>query len=193
MAFVAGKLRSAITIAALGALAAVAGCQAGGGLGIGGWGTPRAEPAAPPAGQITADELRAYCPRVTLRSGTAFYNSYDRGFEGDRTRIIYQASLNEVTRSCSYDGGTLTMTVAAAGRVVPGPVGRDGTISMPIRVAVVRGEEVLYSKLHTYQLPIIGSAPATQFVFSDPAAVFPAPTARNVEVFVGFDEGARSR
>ncbi len=193
MAFVAGKLRSAITIAALGAVTAVAGCQSGGGLGLGGWGAQKAEPAAPPAAQITADELRAYCPRVTLRSGTAFYNSYERGFDGDKDRIVYQASLSDVTRSCSYDGGTLTMTVAAAGRVVPGPVAKDGTITMPIRVAVVRGEEVLYSKLHSYQLPIVGNAPATQFVFKDPAASIPAPTARNIEVFVGFDEGDKQR
>lgn len=186
MAFVAGKMR----FVAIAALMALAGCQSGGALdlGLGGWGSQKAEPAAPPAGTITADELRAYCPRVTLRSGTAFYSTYERGGDGDKDRIVYQASITDVTRSCRYDGGMLNMEVAAAGRVVPGPVAKDGTITMPIRIAVVRGEEVLYSKLHQHQTSIAALSPATQFVFKDPAVSIPAPTARNIEIYVGFDE-----
>jgi len=186
MAFVAGKMR----FVAIAALMALAGCQSGGALdlGLGGWGSQKAEPAAPPAETITADELRAYCPRVTLRSGTAFYSTYERGGDGDKDRIVYQASITDVTRSCRYDGGMLNMEVAAAGRVVPGPVAKDGTITMPIRIAVVRGEEVLYSKLHQHQTAIAALSPATQFVFKDPAVSIPAPTARNIEIYVGFDE-----
>lgn len=186
MAFVAGKMR----FVAIAALMALAGCQSGGALdlGLGGWGSQKAEPAAPPAETITADELRAYCPRVTLRSGTAFYSTYERGGDGDKDRIVYQASITDVTRSCRYDGGMLNMEVAAAGRVVPGPVAKDGTITMPIRIAVVRGEEVLYSKLHQHQTSIAALSPATQFVFKDPAVSIPAPTARNIEIYVGFDE-----
>jgi hypothetical protein len=191
MAFVARKMRITASGAALGALLALAGCQSGGGLGslgLGGWGGQKAEPAAPPADKVTADELRAYCPRVTLRSGTAFYSTYERGGEGDKDRIVYQASVTDVTRSCEYTGGMLNMAVAAAGRVVPGPVAKDGTITMPIRVAVVRGEEVLYSKLHQYQTSIAALSPATQFVFKDASVSIPVPTARNIEVYVGFDE-----
>lgn len=190
MAFVAGKMRIAARAAALGAIVALAGCQPGGGLGLGlgGWGSGKTQPAAPPGDRITADELRAYCPRITLRAGTAFYSTYERGGDGDKSKIVYQASLTDVTRSCQYAGGMLNMEVAAAGRIVPGPVARDGTITMPIRIAVVRGEEVLYSKLHQYQTSIAALSPATQFVFKDPSVSIPVPTARNIEIYVGFDE-----
>lgn len=193
MAFVAGKMRIAAGAASIGALVALAGCQSGGALdlGLGGWGSQKAQPAAPPSDTITADELRAYCPRVTLRSGTAFYSTYERGGDGDKNKIVYQASLTDVTRSCEYSGGMLNMAVATAGRVVPGPVARDGTITMPIRIAVVRGEEVLYSRLHQYQTSIAALSPATQFVFKDPDVSIPVPTARNIEIFVGFDETQR--
>lgn len=193
MAFVAGKMRIAAGAASIGALVALVGCQSGGALdlGLGGWGSQKAQPAAPPSDTITADELRAYCPRVTLRSGTAFYSTYERGGDGDKNKIVYQASLTDVTRSCEYSGGMLNMAVATAGRVVPGPVARDGTITMPIRIAVVRGEEVLYSKLHQYQTSIAALSPATQFVFKDPDVSIPVPTARNIEIFVGFDETQR--
>jgi hypothetical protein len=56
---------------------------------------------------------------------------------------------------------------------------------------VVRGEEVLYSRLHQYQTSIAALSPATQFVFKDPDVSIPVPTARNIEIFVGFDETQR--
>ena len=64
---------------------------------------------------------------------------------------------------------------------------------MPIRVAVVRGDEVLYSQLHKFPLAITDTSAATQFVFNDPAVTIPTPTERNIQVFVGYDEGPPAR
>jgi hypothetical protein len=142
--------------------------------------------AATEPGSISDVELRV--PRVELREGTSFYRTYDKGAEEDPAAVIYQAALSETTRACSFGGGMMTINVAAAGRVAPGPKGRAGTITMPIRVAVSQGGEVLYSKLHQQQVQI-GETGATQFVFNDPAVTIPQPTARNLTVFVGYDEG----
>jgi hypothetical protein len=141
-------------------------------------------------GRITDVELRAYCPKVDLREGTAFYRTYEKGGKEteDETKVIYQAALSETSRDCKFANGVLTMTVAAAGRVVPGPKGKGGTITMPIRVAVTRGDEVLYSKLSQQQVQIAETG-ATQFVFSDTEVSFPQPTARNITIYVGYDEG----
>ncbi len=141
-------------------------------------------------GRITDVELRAYCPKVDLREGTAFYRTYQKGGKEteDPSKVIYQAALSETSRDCKYANGILTMTVAAAGRVVPGPVGTAGTITMPIRVAVLRGDEVLYSKLSTQDVSIAESG-ATQFVFTDNQVSIPQPTTRNIQVFIGYDEG----
>ena len=136
---------------------------------------------------ITTDELRAYCPQVTLRSGTAYFNTYERGGDDDRQRIIYQASITDVTRSCTYAPGTLTMNVAVAGRVVPGPKGSAGEIAMPIRIVVVQGSDVLYSQLHKHTVNV--GAAGTQFVFTDPAVTIPLPQERNIIVYAGYDEG----
>lgn len=171
------------------ALVALAGCQSGergGFLGIGG---AKDAPAEPKVEQV---DLSAYCPRITLREGTAYYNNYAKAPPGepqqDRSLIIYQASIGDATRSCRYDGGQLYLNVALAGRVVPGPKGEPGTVTLPIRVAVLRGDEVLYSELHKYPVNI-ATLGATQFVFSDPDVVIPAPTARNIQILAGFDEG----
>lgn len=184
-------LRRSLTGAMLGvAGVAMVACQSSGPLSALGVGTDGQ------AGQgnvredaITQEELRAYCPSVELRQGTAYYNTYQRGGDGDRSRLVYQASISDVTRKCEYGPGTINLNVAVAGRVVPGPVANSGTISMPIRVAVVRGDEVLYSKLHKYEVRVSDTAGATQFIFNDPAIVIPTPQSSNIRVFAGYDEG----
>jgi hypothetical protein len=156
----------------------------------------------------TADELAAYCPSVNLRSGTAFYDVYARGAKKkkpagddsdatDRTSdtgdnsdsVVYQASISQVTRNCKTAGGTMTMTVAAAGKVVTGPQGKTGPVSLPIRVAVLRGDQVLYSNLAHHPVDIKNTAGATQFIYTNQSVSFPAPKSHDTLVFVGFDAG----
>ena len=83
----------------------------------------------------------------------------------------------------------MTIKVGVAGKVVVGPAGSAGTVNMPIRVAVVRGDEVLYSQLHKNVVQVTDPSTATQFVFTDPNVVIPIPSARDVQIFAGFDEG----
>ena len=139
--------------------------------------------------KVTEAELRGYCPKVTLRDGTAFFNTYQKGAQDDATKIIYQASITDVTRTCSSADGSMTMNVAVAGKIVPGPAFAAGSINMPIRIVVTRGDEVLYSQLHRHQVAISDGSAATQFVFNDPGVSFVMPPERVVSVFAGFDEG----
>lgn len=171
----------------LGGLLALAGCNTGDGasaLNIGGGTQQKAEKE-----RVLASELTGFCPQVQLREGTAYFTTYTKGGEGDPANAIYQASITEVTRSCKRVNGMLTMTVAAAGRVVPGPKADGKTISLPIRVAITEGESVAYSQLQQFQVTIVAGQPATQFVFNDPNPSVPESSAKAIQVFVGFDEG----
>lgn len=163
-------------------LAALAGCTTSGTNGSG-------DKAAEGVQRIKESELRAYCPSVTLREGTAFFNTYEKGGDKDAGRVIYQAALTDTTRACQYGEGTISINVAAAGKVVPGPKYKNGTITMPIRVAVRQGDQVVYSKLHKQSVNIANADTATQFVFNDNAITIPTPASQNVQIFVGFDEG----
>ena len=185
-------------IMAVGVLAILAGCQSTSGeqsggpidFGIGDENTQiAAAPAVTDDGRITDVELRADCPKVVLRSGTAFYNTSTRGEDQNPAAVIYQAAINDVTRDCRYSDGQLNMVVAAAGRVVPGPRGETGQITMPIRVAVQQDGVTTSSQLHQQSVQVADGVGATQFVYTDPAIVMPAPQSRNVIVYVGYDEG----
>ncbi len=139
--------------------------------------------------ELTGADLRAYCPRIELREGTAILRTYTKGKDGDPNEIIYLATITDATRTCRYQGGQLFMEVVAAGRVVEGPKGKSGSLELPVRVAIRQGEDVPYSQLGKIQVAVAPNAGATQFIFKDSQVVVPAPTQQNMQVFVGFDEG----
>ncbi len=182
--------------AAIVLLTGLAACNTSSPTNILGLGGDKNKDLAPPSDTITESELRAFCPNVELREGTAFFTKYEKGgaptdtTEADKTKVVHQASLGEVTRACSYGGDTLTINVAAAGRLVPGPKAVAGTVTLPIRVAVTSGDAVLYSQLTQFPVAVDPASGAATFVFNDPNVNLPKPTDRSYRVFVGFDEGA---
>ncbi|WP_027164677.1 hypothetical protein [Mesorhizobium sp. WSM3224] len=225
MAFYSVNRRFVAGLALTGFMLAAAGCQSGDN-GILDFGLTKKDPTAPPPPQdpkILASQLQAYCPKVTLREGTAYFNTYARGTaakprkkkvdataeaeadaaaaaaqtapngqpvdpDHDPSKIIYQASVTDVTRDCTHANGQMSMKIAVAGKVVPGPLFTPGTITMPIRIAVQHGDEVLYSQLHPYQVQVTDPSAATQFVFVDSNVVVPEPTARDYQAYAGYDE-----
>lgn len=178
-----------------GFLLAAAGCQSGDGLKALDLRGPK-EPAEP---RVTQSELRAYCPPITLREGTAYFTTYRKGAKrpseaeeiaaqgAPGADVIYQAAITDNTRSCTSADGTSTINVAIAGRVVPGPAGGPGTVNVPIRVVVTRGEEVLYTQLTPY--PVQVGSSAAQFIFNDPNVSFAGAMDKSISIYVGFDEG----
>lgn len=173
------------------ALSACNTSDTGGALGIGGNKEAKAQEQ-----RVLASELTGYCPNVTLREGTAYFTSYAKGADledGSKNPALamYQASITDVTRSCSRANGMLTINVAVAGRVVPGPKASGASVTMPIRVAMVTdGTNVLYSQLQQFQVTVNPTDAATQFVFNDPNGSVPEAQAKAIQIFVGFDEGA---
>jgi hypothetical protein len=170
-----------------GFMLAVAGCQSGDSstaLGVENKDAPKA-----PTEKVLESELRGYCPLVNLRDGTAYFNSYAKGGQDDPSKLSYQASIADVTRSCTRSNGMLNLNVAVAGKIVPGPAGASGTITMPIRVVVIQGETIIYSELKKHQVSVTDPTAATQFVVNDPNISLPDPTIRNIRIYAGFDEG----
>jgi hypothetical protein len=162
---------------------ALAGCQSGSGVDALDVGNQQSDD------PVKLSELRAYCPAIQLRQGTAYFNTYERGGAEDPSAIIYQASISDVTRTCSRNSGTLNINVGVAGRIVPGPKGKAGTITMPIRVVVLQGSEVLHSQLYKYPVSVGDTIGATQFIFNEPSIAIPIPQQQNLLIYAGYDEG----
>jgi hypothetical protein len=140
-----------------------------------------------PEGKILQSELRAYCPQVTLRENNAFLRTYAKNAEGDPSKLMYQSSLSVATRKCTYGSGTLTMNIAVAGKVVPGPLAADGVVKMPIRVMVLRGTEVVYDNVANHEVAVSRASGATQFIYNDPNVAIPTPEPGSIQAYVGYD------
>lgn len=153
----------------------------------GGAGDGSAQLAAASGGEDTY--TAGFCPTVSFREGTTAYRTYERGGEGDPGRITYQASLADATRQCQLLNGQLVVNVVAAGRLAAGPKGGAGSLDVPIRVAVVQGDQVLYSELKRQSVSVGRGGATAQFVFSDPNVVLPRDIDKSSQIYVGFDEG----
>ncbi len=120
---------------------------------------------------------------------------YERGHDNETDFVRQQASITKTARECHTNGSTLTIKLGITGRVVAGPKGGAGTVTLPIRVAVVKqvgGNGPLFSNL--YKVPVTVSAPTYsagyEHVF-DQISVQIGPQDRNLIIFVGFDEGKK--
>ncbi|OHV85607.1 hypothetical protein [Ensifer sp. LCM 4579] len=166
---------------AMSVLLAVAGCnktQTGGAIEAGG-----------SASAPTPAVVQAACPPVTLRDGTASYRTYAKGGKDDPTKVVYQASLADTTRQCVQSQDSLRVTVVAQGRVVAGPAGGPGKLTMPIRVAATDGEKTLYSELTQFPVEVPPGSTNAQFVFTKADVTLPAGAGADAKIFIGFDEG----
>ena len=132
--------------------------------------------------------IQGACPQVYLREGTAVHRAYARGAKDDPEKLLYQATLSATTRQCVQSESNLTVTVMAQGRVVSGPAGASGTVTLPIRVAATDGDKTLYSNLAKFSVTVPPEGTA-QYVFTDANVVLPGGAGGFSKIYVGFDEG----
>jgi len=138
----------------------------------------------------TKSALTDYCPAVRIRSGTETLRTFPKGADKENAdNIRYQITITDAARECEYVGQSLRIKVGAKGRVITGPKGKAGNVTMPIRVAVVVGQETVYSKLHRPVQTIAEGSNGATFTFVDDQLVIPAPSKTNVRIYLGFDEG----
>ncbi len=134
-----------------------------------------------------------YCPPVHILPGTESLVIYEKGHDGDAAFVRTQGSIADTAREChALDASTLSIKLGIGGRILAGPKGGAGTVTMPIRIAVARQHDnsVLFSKA----FPVTVNLTAPDFgadysqVF-DQVQVTIGPDDRDLVVYVGFDEG----
>ncbi|MBX4902379.1 hypothetical protein HJA83_13710 [Rhizobium bangladeshense] len=202
-----GKVSRLIVSASLVAL--LAGCNS---LGIGGDSKPEAAPAQPngnaqimplaPANPssnnpsigtattaqgTTAPVVQGACPQIFMRDQDAIFRTYAKGKKDDPQQIVVQASFGDYTRQCMLNDTNLTMTVVAQLRLITGPAGAPGPVTLPIRVSVVDGENVLYSEVTKFPTEISPGTPGTQVIFRKEGIKMPVGAGALVRVNIGFD------
>jgi hypothetical protein len=148
----------------------------------------------------TADDFSkdVYCPPVIIRAGTEAMSLYEKGHEAEPDYVRFLGSIGKTARECHRDGDTLSMKVGVSGRVVAGPKGAAGTVTLPLRVAVAKqiggAKGALYSQLFKIQVPV--SPPTLGADYSqvfDQVSVKIGPDDHDLIIYVGFDEGGKKK
>lgn len=183
------SVRPALLIVSLIAALAATGCSA-----LRGGGRPAPVATAATGGQEAEQiDIRKYvgpdyCPELRILDGAELVRRYERGHADDPAYIVWQASFGETARECLYNPqGGLTIKVGVSGRVITGPKGAPGDVSVPLKIAIVKYKE---ATLLTQDYALALSIPPTgSTTFSQVHELdVPSPGSdRDYIIYVGFD------
>lgn len=106
------------------------------------------------------------CPRAEILDGTVAYRS--GGDAGGARGVAYQASINDFARECALTAeNQLSMRVGVRGRIILGESGKPGTFTIPVRVAVRKGDQTVYSRVSQASASIPAGDSQATFVVLD--------------------------
>jgi len=149
----------------------------------------------PNALQINPQDFQAagYCPELRVLVGGESYATFERDHDGDAKYVRYLGSITNTARECTDVSDTgISMKVGIAGRVVAGPKGGAGKVSLPIKVTVLKqhGNKVMFSKGYTATVTLGGSDLTGTFSqVIDPVAFKRTADDEDLIIYIGFDTG----
>jgi hypothetical protein len=128
------------------------------------------------------------CPKVAVLEGASFFRG--RSSAAGASQVDFQATLADVARECRFDGSTMSMRVGVRGRILLGTRGRPGSWTVPVRVVLKRGSEVVFTNLTRVRVSVpSGSTQAAFQHVEDNIRVPQGPDGEDTyDVLVGFDQ-----
>jgi hypothetical protein len=88
---------------------------------------------AAPAGGI---EVAAGCPRFTVWPRENYITIYEQGRVGDGMAVVHRGEITKTARECTIEPGRVTVKYGFSGRILLGPKGKSGNVSLPVSVFV---------------------------------------------------------
>lgn len=187
-------LTSTLRLSALAGLAVLlAGCSMGSMFG-GGTATnadlqnATATPQAVAQAQTSAlPVIATECPPIKVRLGGEAMYYYGNGRVGDPKALQYQGVIDETSRNCVVSNGQITVNMGVTGRVLLGPAGTQTTVNAPIRFAVERDGQAIFSEKYTLAVPIVPPSQTAEFVKVVENVTIPYLGGETITIWVGFD------
>jgi hypothetical protein len=94
-------------------------------------------------------ELSQGCPRFLIWPRDNAVTIYEPGRVGDGLAVMHRGEITKTARECQVENGRVTVRYGFSGRVLLGPRGRSGTVSLPISVFVAdsKRERIVSDKM----------------------------------------------
>lgn len=127
------------------------------------------------------------CPPIRVRAGSEAMFYYGSGRTGDARALQYQGVIDETSRNCVVSNGLITVNMGVVGRVLLGPAGNQSTVNAPIRFAVERDGQAVFSEKHTIPVAVAAPARSAEFVKVLENVQVPYLGGEDITIWVGFD------
>jgi hypothetical protein len=143
------------------------------------------------AGALTAASIG--CPNLDISSGDRSVTFSAPGTAGDPLGVMHRGEITNSARECAPRPSGLTVKYGFSGRVLLGPKGKAGTLSLPAKLTVVDGSR---ATVKTEKIRVVVNVPAgsTAGYFSEVReVVLPIEAndpAKKYRIYVGFDQSA---
>lgn len=144
-------------------------------------------------GSTNVGEVAFGCPRMALASRDNNITFYEPGRAGDGLAIMHRGEITKTARDCEVMPGRVTVKYGFSGRVLLGPRGQPGNITLPVNVtvtdakrAVVTGQVVTVGVTVGTDKPIGYFSAVQSVTFDIPEGSRPG----EFEVTIGFDPKA---
>lgn len=127
------------------------------------------------------------CPPIKVRLGGEAMYYYGSGRVGDAKALQYQGVIDETSRNCVVSNGQITVNMGVTGRVLLGPAGSQTSVNAPIRFAVERDGQAIFSEKYTLAVPIVPPSQTAEFVKVVENVTIPYLGGETITIWVGFD------
>jgi hypothetical protein len=82
-----------------------------------------------------------HCPQVVAWPRDRLVTVYQGGQTGDAKAVIHRGEITKMSRECQFYGGRVVVKYGFAGRVLLGPKGGPGTVSLPVNIRVAGADQ----------------------------------------------------
>ena len=139
-------------------------------------------------------EIAHGCPRLSVSPRGSHLTIYEDGRAGDGLAIMHRGEITKTARECQIEPGRVTVKYGFSGRVLLGPRGKPGNVTLPINVVVtdskrekIAGDSMNVGVAVAVDNPIGYFSAVRTVTFDIPEGTRPG----EFELFVGFDQNAQ--
>lgn len=106
---------------------------------------PQAQSAAAPVVN-SVDGKSLSCPQVVAWPNERLRTIYQSGHDGDQNFVVSRGEITKLSRECRFYAGGVVVKYGYAGRVLLGPKGSPGTVSLPVSIRAADAYKVTIAK-----------------------------------------------
>lgn len=142
---------------------------------------------------VATGDVAGGCPRFAVWPRDHHVTIYEQGRIGDGLAVQHRGEITQTARECQIQGTRVTVKYGFSGRVLLGPKGKPGLVSLPVNIFVTDAKRArILNENGMVDVNVSAEKPVGYFSAVRTVS-FDVPVgsrAGEFEVFVGFDQAA---